>query len=147
MNQLIIRMARRWWYPAATARVTVSGFAAAQLHGSNAYMEWLLPAGNYSVCIETYGQQQRLDYNLKGGESVEVLVKPPMSPGSKKALWLCTLLLGAGLLLSALWWELTHEYYLLAAGTLLVVMAAALGMYRPWQMLRWRVQQHRLYGT
>jgi hypothetical protein len=78
---------------------------------------------------------------------VVVEVNPPVGKRWKNVLWTCLLLAGGSLLLAAMWWELTHKHYLLAGGTLLVVVAAALRLYKPWQMLRWRERQHRLYGA
>jgi hypothetical protein len=117
------------------------------MQGSNTYMEWLLPAGNYTVCIQTGEQHKQLQYNLNGGQRVVVEVNPPVSKRWKNIFWVCLLLAGGGLLLAALWWELAHKHYLLAGGTLLVVVAAVLRLYKPWQMLRWRERQLRLYGT
>jgi|GEM_PF-4168153 hypothetical protein len=117
------------------------------LRGNNSYLEWLLPTGNYTVCIETGEQKQQLQYNFEGGKRVVVEVNPPVGKRLKHVLWICLLLAGGGLMLAALWWELTHKHYWLAGGTLLLVGAAALRLYKPWQMLRWRERQHWLYGA
>lgn len=50
------------------------------------------------------------------------------------------------MLLATLWWELMHEYYAMAAGTLLVAVAVVLRVYGPWRSgPGWRVQQHSLH--
>lgn len=146
MNQLIIRLPMRWWYRPQPTRVTVSGFAPAILHAGNAYMEWLLPAGDYTVLMECGSVKHQMQYQLQAGEKVDVEWRPP-APGWWQWVWWMSLLLVASLLLLAtLWWELMHEYYAMAAGTVLVAMMIGLRVFGPWRSkVGWRVQQLRLY--
>lgn len=146
MNQLIIRLPRRWWYPPLPTRVTVSGFATTTLHAGNAYMEWLLPAGAYTVLIENGSFKQAMHYQLQAGEKVDIEWRPPALGWWQWVWWIGLLVGGSVLLLATLWWELMHEYYAMAAGTLLVAVAVVLRVYGPWRSgPGWRVQQHSLH--
>lgn len=135
----------RWYRPQPT-KVTVSGFAPATLHAGNAYMEWLLPAGHYTVVMECGAAVQQMQYQLQAGEKVDIEWRPPAPRWWQWVWWMSLLLAACMLLLATLWWELMHGYYAMALGTALVATVIGLRIYGPLQSkVGWRVQQLRLY--
>jgi hypothetical protein len=145
MNELIVRLPKRWWLPFIDARVTVSGFAPSKLHLRNAYMEWLLPTGAYDVEIDAGGKKHLLHYELQMGERVDIVITPPAPRWWKLLCWAALLITAAALVGATLWWELMHQYYTLAGLTLLLVLAVVVRLYLPWRAPRWQMRRWSLY--
>ena len=145
MNELVVRLPRRWWIPFINTSIKVSGFAPSRLHRLNPYMEWLLPSGEYDIEIETNGKKHHLHYELQVGEKIDIVITPPAPRWWKLVYWAALLIAVAALAGAAIWWELTHHYYLLAAVTIITILAVVIRVYLPWRAPRWQMRRWSLY--